>query len=1015
MKNFLSSSVFQNRPFLGLLLLAGLLAPHTGFALGQEKYIENTPGAGSFPIVENKEAARIFVGADDYPGVTRAAHNLAADVARVSGFTPVILHEGTLPGKNTILVGTIGKCPLIDRLIQEKKIDVSSIAGKWEAFLVQVVPQPMPGVDCALVICGSDQRGTIYGIYDLSEQIGVSPWYYWADVAPTHHDALFAKAGRYVQGPPSVKYRGIFLNDEAPDLSNWIQEKFGTVPTGTNPPVPPGVANYSRAFYTNVFELILRLKGNYLWPAMWNNAFNEDDTNNPVLADEYGIVMGNSHQEPMLRAQKEWDRRYQNTIGSWNYAKYPDIVSNFWRAGISRNKDYENIITLGLRGANDTPMADGGPEANMALLEKIIGVQRKIIANVVDPDVTRVPQLWCLYKEVMDFYTAGMRVPDDVTLLWAEDNWGNVRRLPTAEERRRSGGAGVYYHLDYHGSPRNYQWLNTSPLPKIWDQLSLAKQYGADRIWMVNVGHLRGYEYPLEYFMSLAWNSDRWTGDNPGEFTRLWAEREFGPAYAGEIADILSQYTKYNGRRKPELLAPDTYSLVNYQEAETVVADFKNIADHAEVIYHRLPADRRDAFYQLVLFPTKASALVNELYLAAGKNALFASQGRASANDFAAETRALFQADTNLMADYNQRFARGKWNHFMDQTHLGYTTWQDPPHNSLRAIKLAETVVPAAAAMGVAVEGSAAAWPDTHRAPVLPQFDVFNRQRHFIDVFNRGQSPFAFTATTSDPWIILSAASGTIEKDKRLWVSVDWSKAPAGTTGGTIKIRGTSSEVAVQVSVFQPGEPGRETVHGFVESEGFVSIEPEHFTRKSDAGENRWTRVQDYGRTLSGMRATQPVDAPAATPGKDSPCLEYQMYLFTTGTVRVVTITSPTLNFLPGRALRVAVSFDAETPQVITLVPADYKARNGNPDWEKVVGDNARCTGSTHTLAKSGWHTLRYWMVDPGVVLQKIIVDCGGLQPSYLGPPESFYQPLSGLVGFSIRLRLNYRPPFRIV
>jgi hypothetical protein len=969
-----------------------LAIPRDGFALGQERYVEAAPGTGSFPIVQEKTAAPIYVDFTDFAGVLRAAGDLQMDVARVTGFSPEISHAETNLGKNVIVIGTTGKNALIERFIREKKIDVSGIAGKWESFLIQTVPNPLPGVESALVICGSDKRGTIYGIYDLSEQMGVSPWYFWADVPPTHHDELFVKAGKFVQGPPSVKYRGIFLNDEAPDLSNWILEKLGTVPTGTNPPVPPGVANYNRQFYTNLFELILRLKGNYLWPAMWNNAFNEDDTNNPVLADEYGIVMGNSHQEPMLRAQKEWDRRYQKTIGSWNYAKHPDVVSNFWREGIARNKNFESIITIGLRGANDTPMAEGGPEANMALLEQIVDVQRKIIADEVNPDVTKVPQLWCLYKEVMDFYNAGMRAPDDVTLLWAEDNWGNIRRLPTAEERQRNGGAGVYYHFDYHGSPRNYQWLNTSPIAKVWDQMSLAKQYGADRIWIVNVGHFKGYEFPLEYFMNLAWNSDRWTNDNLNEFTRLWAEREFGPEYAGDIADIISKYTKYNGRRKPEMLTPDTYSLVNYQEAEKVVADFKTIAGRAQEIYDRLPAARRDAFYELVLFPTKASALVNELYLAAGKNALFAKQGRASANDFAAETRALFQTDTNLMAYFNHDFAGGKWDHFMDQTHLGYTSWNDPPHNSLRAIKLTEIDVPDQAAMGVAVEGSESAWPGATNEAVLPSFDVFNQQRHYFDVFNKGKTNFEFTATASEPWIILSETNGAIEKDQRLWVSVDWNKAPVGAARGAVKITGTTNEVVLKVNAFNPVEPSRDAFQGFVEGEGFVSIEPEHFTRNVDAGGNRWIKIQDYGRTLSGMRAMQPVDAPGATPGKDSPCLEYQMYLFSTGAVEVATITSPTLNFVPGRGLRYAASFDDEPPQVVTLVPADYKAQNGNRDWEKVVGDNARYARSTHTLAKPGYHTLKIWMVDPGVVLQKIVVDCGGVKPSYLGPPESFHR-----------------------
>jgi hypothetical protein len=961
-----------------------------GFALGQVQYVENVSHPGGFPIVQPGVAANLYVDSNDFAGVIRAANDLQADIARVAGLTPAIVHQENGLGKNAILVGTMGRSRVIDRLIREHKIDVSPITGKWESFFIQVVPEPLPGVASGLVIVGSDRRGTIYGIYDLSEQMGVSPWYWWADVAVEHQDALFVKPGKYIQGPPTIKYRGIFLNDEAPDLSNWITNKFGMVPPSTNPPIPPDIANYNHQFYTKLFELILRLKGNYLWPAMWNNAFKEDDPENPRLADEYGVVMGTSHQEPMLRAQKEWDRRYLKTLGTWNYAKNPDILENFWREGIRRNKDYESIITMGLRGANDTPMAPGGPEANMALLGKIVEVQRKIIAGEMNPDVTKVPQLWCLYKEVQDFYNAGMRVPDDVTLLWAEDNWGNVRRLPTIEERNRSGGAGIYYHFDYHGGPRSYQWINTSPIAKIWDQMSLAKQYGADRIWIVNVGHFKGYEFPLEYFMNLAWDPDRWTNDNIDEFTRRWAEREFGPAYAKDIADIVAKYTKYNGRRKPELLAPDTYSLVNYQEAENVVTDFKTITAKAEEIYGKLPEAKRDAFYELVLFPTKASALVNEMYLAAGKNALFARQGRASANDMAAETRALFQADTNLMNYFNQTFANGKWNHFMDQSHLGYTTWRDPPQNNLDAIKLTEIEVPEAAAMGMAVEGSDAAWPGAPGDAVLPVFDVFNQPRHFIDVFNKGKVPFEFTATASQSWILLSETKGTIVKDKRLWISVDWSKASKGMTSGTVTLTGTSNKVIVKVNAFNPAEVTRDSLQGFVEGDGFVSIEAEHYTRKTDIGANRWIKIDDYGRTLSGVRAMAPVDAPGATPGKDSACLEYQMYLFSTGKVEVAAIMAPTLNFIPGRGLRYAVSFDDEAPQVVTLVPQNYNARNGNRDWEKSVEDNARYGHTTHTLAKSGYHTLKFWMVDPGVVLQKLVVDPGGVKPSYLGPPESY-------------------------
>jgi hypothetical protein len=583
-----------------------------------------------------------------------------------------------------------------------------------------------------------------------------------------------------------------------------------------------------------------------------------------------------------------------------------------------------------------------------------------------------------------------MRVPDDVTLLWAEDNWGNLRRLPTAAERQRGGGAGIYYHFDYHGGPRSYQWLNSNPLPKIWDQMSMAKAYGADRVWIVNVGHFKGYEVPTEFFLNLAWNPERWTGSNLGEFTRDWAAREFGPAPAADIADIVAKYAKYNGRRKPELLAPDTYSLTASREAERVVADFRRIAVEAEGISRALPENRRDAFYQLVLFPTEASAVANELYFAAGRNALFAQQGRASAGAWADLTRKSFQKYLGMVAAYDAR-AGGQWAHFMDQPVFGYTSWKDPPHNNLDALNLVEPVVPAAGGLGVAVEGSAAAAGAEAR---LPSFDAFNRQRRYVDVFNRGRAPLNFSATAAEPWIQLSAAGGTLGEDQRLWVSVDWTKVPAGTATGTVKVAGGNSAVLVHVEAVNPAAVTRDTLRGFVEADGYVSIEPEHFTRVTEAGANRWFRISDYGRTLSGMKAWGPVDAPGATPGKDAPCLEYRMYLFTAGEADVTAITAPTLNFIPDRGVHYAVSFDDEAPQVVTLVPAEWKAvGEGQRDWEKSVADNAHYGRSRHRILAPGYHTLKVWMVDPAVVLQKLIVDLGGLKPSYLGPPESYFSP----------------------
>jgi hypothetical protein len=939
--------------------------------------IEAVKTTDGFTMVENNLAAPLWVDANDFPGVLRAAGDLQQDVARVTGVTPPVSHADGAAAPNTIIIGTIGKSSIIDKMVSDHAIDVSAIAGQWESFLIQVVAKPAPGVASALVIAGSDKRGTIYGIYDLSRQIGVSPWYWWSDTPVEHKAALFVKAGRFVQGPPSVKYRGLFLNDESPDLTDWVREKYGTVDVPGGQPT----ANYGRGFYTNLFELILRLKGNYLWPAMWNNRFNEDDPEDPRLADEYGIVMGTSHQEPMLRAQKEWDwgadygRKYRN----WNYSNTNQrpALEAFWREGVKRNKNFESIFTMGLRAENDS-----GAPIGREMTGEIVNVQRKILAEEVNPDVTKVPQMWCLYKEVQDFYNEGLHPPEDITLLWAEDNAGDVRRLPTAAERQRPGGAGIYYHFDYHGGPRDFRWVNTTPIAKIWDQMSLAKKYGADRIWIVNAGHLKGYEFPLEYWFSLGWDSTRWNNTNLNEFTRLWCAHEFGPAHAAEIADIMAKVTKYDSQRRPELLDATTYSLENYREAERVVADFQAITVKAEEIFKDLPPQTKDTYYQTVLFPVKASSQLNEMYLAANQNAVYARQGRASANDKAAECRALFQSETNLMGYYNHVFANGKWNHFMDQQFIGYTSWQPPRANTLNAVRLSQVMLPDAAEMGLDAEGSTNA---------LPQFDVFNQQRHHVDVFNIGNTAFTFTASASEPWITLSETKGTVEKDKRLWVSVDWSKAPKGASAGTLNFSGANTNFTVKVSALNPTEVTPASLQGFVEGEGIVSIEPEHFTKMTGGAAGTWIKIEDYGRTLSGMRAEAPVDMPEAVPGKDSPCLEYRMYLFSTGDAEVTTITSPTLNFDPAHGLSFAISMDDAPPQTVTLVPQNYSAQNGNRDWENSVKDNARLVKTKLPVASPGYHTLKLWMVDPGVVLQKLVVDLGGLKPSYLGPPESYF------------------------
>ena len=997
--SFLSTRAARVAASLTIAFAASILVTQRAWALGQAQYVQFSPIPGGFTITNANTTATIYVDPNDWPGVLRAANDLSNDIKDVTGKTPRVVSDAKVTERNVIIIGTVGKSEIIDRLIAAGKIDVSGIKGKWESYFTQVVRKPLPGVDSALIICGSDKRGSIYGIYDLSEESGQSPWYYWADVPAKKHAGLYVKAGKFSVGEPSVKYRGIFFNDEAPALSGYVRAKYGEVPPNNDPAkgpiIPAGVANYGHEFYSHVFELLLRCKGNYLWPAMWNNAFNEDDPQNAVTADMYGIVMGTSHQEPMMRAQKEWDRQPRSvTGGPWNYATHPDALDKFWREGLARNKNFENYITIGLRGENDSEMVKGTDQA-IDLLNKIIPAQRKIIAETANPDLTKVPQVWALYKEVQNYYeTGGLHPPDDITLLWAEDNNGNIRRLPTDEERKRSGGAGIYYHFDYHGGPTDYRWVNTSPIPRIWDQMSLAKQYGADRIWVVNVGKFKNLEFAIDYWLNLGWNTNRWTNNSMREYTRMWATREFGPEHADEIADIMTLYTKYNGRRKPERLTTSTYSAVNYNEAERVAADYNALASKAEALSKLLPKNEQDAFYELVLFPVKAGANLNEMYVAGARNALYAQQGRVSANDFADIARKDYANDAELMKYYNTQFAGGKWDHFQDDVHIGYTTWSEPRTPSMAQIHLTSVPATNPPALGVAVENSAAAWPGGEGDPVLPRFNSIAQQRRFIDVFNRGTGAVDYTATPSDPWIIVSEKKGPVDKDKRLWVSIDWPKAPRDVASGSVKITHGDTAVLVKLEAVSTSNVTRNTLTGFVEDDRVVSIEPEHYTAKTDAGDLKWIRVQDYGRTLSAMRGQGPIDFGPLDPAKGSPRLEYKTYFFSSGEATVDSILAPNLAFIPGRDLRFAVSIDDQKPVMVTGVPTTVVASSGTPmkanTWTKNVEDEARTVSAKVQIPSAGYHTLKVWMVDPGITLQKIVMDLGGLKPSYLGPPESY-------------------------
>ena len=930
-------------------------------ALGDPQYVSFAPQKGALALVQNGASIPLRLDADDDPGVLRAARDLQSDIERVTGARPELLTAAETSGPTAIIVGTLGRSALIDDLAGRGKLDVREIRGRWESFVMEVVDAPLPGVERALVIAGSDRRGTIYGIYDLSEHIGVSPWHWWADVPVVEREALFVQAGRRVQGEPAVRYRGIFLNDEAPALSGWANEKFG---------------GFNHRFYAHVFELILRLRGNYLWPAMWGNAFIDDDPRNAPLAHEYGIVMGTSHHEPLTRAHDEW-RRYGE--GPWDYSKNAPALREFWQSGVARVRDYEKIVSVGMRGDGDEAMSE---ETNVALLERIVADQREILGEVTGRDASEVPQLWALYKEVQDYYERGMRVPDDVTLLWSDDNWGNIRRLPTAAERDRQGGAGVYYHFDYVGGPRNYKWLNTVPLTKIQEQMHLAWRYEANRIWIVNVGDLKPMEFPIEFFLRMAWDPARWPYEKLDEYSRAWAVREFGERHAAEVAALINGYTRLNSRRKPEMLAPDTYSLVNYHEADRVLAEWRDLAGRAEKLNALLPEEYRDAFFQLVLYPVKASAAVHELYAAVGRNRLHAIQGSVVANEDAARARELFALDGELAEQYH-RIGGGRWNHMMAQINLGYTWWQQPEIETMPAVT--EVRARAGPSMAVAIEGTETAWP-SYGAPeaVLPPLDSIGQGSRWIEVFNRGREAYDYAINADRPWLKITPDRGTVTDAVRVEVEADWSAVPVGTTTASVSVEAAAGErVDIRLPVSKPGSMPARNFKGFVETDGHIAIEAPNYSRSVKGSDTAWRKLPDFGRTQGGV-APMPVMGSTQTPGSDAPRLEYDLHLLSSGELTVEVHCAPSLNFMPDEPLRFAISFDDEPPHTVEL------DTERTPDtWAKAVGDAVRRVTSKHRIANPGAHVLKLWMVTPGVVVQRIIVDTGGVRPSYLGPPET--------------------------
>lgn len=923
--------------------VAGMLlgAPHA-HAVGQKRFVgyDQAPPA-AFGLVRGSDAAPLYADGGEYPAVLRAVADLQADIERVSARRPA-LGKGAPAGADVVIIGTLGKSAVIDRLARSGALDVAAIKGRWEAWQVQVLERPLPGVERALVIAGSDRRGTIYGIYELSEQIGVSPWHWWADVPPQRRRQLSVEAGVKVVESPVVRYRGMALDGEAPGLSAWAKQSFG---------------GYNARFYERVYELLLRLRGNTLWPATSEAAFLADDKQNLQRAEEYGVVLGTPPSEG--KAKRLW--------------KGPPLV------------------------------AACGNE--------------------------------------------GKAPADDALLLMCDDGAGYLRRLPTHEERQRAGGAGIEYHIA-RGAPRR-SWVSAAPLPKLWEQLHLAWRHGADRMWMAHVGPLKPFEVPAEFFLTYAWNPEAWPAERLPDYLKLWAGREFGPQYADDVAEIVGKTAQYNARRAPELLSPGDYSLLHGDEAARVVGEYRAVSGKAEKIDGGLPSDLRDAFYQLVLYPAQSSAVVADMLAAAAQNRMQAEQGRVSTNDLAGKVRDLFKQDGELARVYHEDISGGKWNRLMAQVHLGGGT----PRNVMPAVAEVQPSRAADMGVAVEGSATVwpEAGSDQLALPRMDaggkqqrHVEIFNRGQNPFKFTIAASAPWINLSRSSGT----VAKSQRVTVDVR-WADVP---AGADVAVLAI-LGPDGAKATVRVPLRPPSAGVKPAPGSYQESQGAVAVEAEHYARALAPEGRQWLKIPGLGRTLSGMTALpvvapppppppppkpKPVAVPvpvapvaevaelAATPavtGDETPPatggaapatfsaavtesvpepapepvpepppapkladlrLEYDIHLATAGKVTVQAVLSPTRAFLPGQGLRYAVSIDDEAPQMVEIHDAAHAAA-----WTTAARDNAAVFSTTHAVARPGLHVLKFWSVDPGLVLQRLVVDTGSLKPTLLGPQES--------------------------
>jgi hypothetical protein len=940
--------------------------------------------AANFDLVTPSARVTIVYASDDKKLNAIAANLLAQDIERVSGYLPKVLTDISKASGNVIIIGTV-QSGLIKSIGKNYAKDLHN---QWETYRYTVVKNLNKKIDNALVIAGSDIRGTAYGVFGISEKIGVSPWYWWADVAPVKRPSLSIAIDDFTSKTPSVQYRGIFINDEDWGLQPWAAKTF-----------EPETKDIGPKTYAKVFELLLRLKANLIWPAMHpsTKAFFHYPGNKQVAAD-YEIVVGSSHAEPMLRNNvDEWNKKW----GDFNYVTNKPQVLKYWEARVKESAVNDIMFTMGMRGIHDGKM-EGVKTTKEAvpLIETILKDQRNLIGKYVNQDLTKVPQALTVYKEVLDIYEAGLQVPEDITLIWPDDNYGYIHRLANPEESSRSGGTGVYYHASYWGRPHDYLWLSSTHPALIRTEMAKAYEMNARKVWVLNVGDIKPLEYNIEFFLDMAYDvAPFMSSEYSKKHLRDWASAAFDKDNAPAISEILWEYYQLAFERRPEFMGwsgvepttPVAFTEYNHHiygdEAQRRIDRYDLLQRAAADVATKVPEFKRDAFYQLVQYPVTGASLINKKYLYRDKAALYAKEGRLSAQQYYKLANSSHDEIVKETQYFNETLAKGKWNGMMSMRPRDLPVFSPP--------KLDLAVADHATLFAITPEGAAGSGSASSagkRVFTLPAFNRYSRSKHFVDVYLTKEARVDYQVSSSADWIKLSDTAGTLSpqgltSQQRIWVEIDWSKAPsAKSLSGTLTVKSKAVEYTVGLTADNADIAELRNFKGFIESDGYVSMNASSFTRSGKAGDKAWEATEGMGserKMLESRPYTATVDT-TETGILRNPFVEYDFYSFGTSPAVVNVYTLPTFPLNNNYEMRYAVRVDDGPLKVL-----NFKTVGRTDEWKRNVLTNNAVRSVVIPELRSGKHKLTIYMMDPGVILDKIFISMDGKKLPYSDVQET--------------------------